>query len=323
MADANHLQTLEQGVKAWNEWRKRTPEITPDLSKADLYRQRLNEIDFSDTVLTKANLRGAVLTNGSLERANLRECNLHGAILCGVKMKMADLSEATLIETNFNQADMRGADLSNTFLYETNFANTKLSGVRGLDSCRHLRPSIIDHRTIAKSDNLPLAFLRGCGLPDIMIENIAAFKGDPIQFHSCFISYSSNDEEFANRLHADLQDHSVRCWFAPEDMKIGDPLRTAIDRAIHVHDRLLLILSEASVQSQWVEHEVENALGRERSERRTVLFPIRIDDMVFRIEAGWASYIRNTRNVGNFCEWQTHVAYKAAFKRLLRALKVH
>ena len=39
----------------------------------------------------------------------------------------------------------------------------------------------------------------------------------PIEFYSCFISYSSKDEEFAKRLHADLQSNGVRCWFAPEE----------------------------------------------------------------------------------------------------------
>jgi len=322
MAEESHLDKLKEGVEAWNQWRELNPDILPDLSKADLKRQRLTGINFSHTTLTEANLQGVILTNGSLEAADLRDCNLLGAILCGVKLRTADLTEANLIEANFNQADMRGADLSKTLLYETNFANTNLSGVRGLDSCNHLRPSIIDHRTIVKSDNLPLAFLRGCGLPDVIIDNIAAFKGDPIQFHSCFISYSSKDEEFAYRLHADLQDRSVRCWFAPEDMKIGDPLRTSIDRAIHVHDRLLLILSNTSVYSQWVEQEVEKALERERSERRIVLFPIRIDDEVFNIQAGWASYIRNVRHIGNFCQWEDYAAYKRALDRLLRDLTV-
>jgi hypothetical protein len=32
-----------------------------------------------------------------------------------------------------------------------------------------------------------------------------------IQHYSCFISYSTQDEEFAKRLHAYLQ------WFAPDD----------------------------------------------------------------------------------------------------------
>ena len=39
-------------------------------------------------------------------------------------------------------------------------------------------------------------------------------------------------------------------------MKIGDKIRLRIDESIRIHDELLLVLSENSVASQWVEHEV-------------------------------------------------------------------
>jgi TIR domain len=42
-----------------------------------------------------------------------------------------------------------------------------------------------------------------------------------IQMYSCFISYSSKDQDFAERLHADLQNMGVRCWFAPHNLPIG------------------------------------------------------------------------------------------------------
>src|SRR5947209_8517368 len=79
----------------------------------------------------------------------------------------------------------------------------------------------------------------------------------PIVYHSCFISYSHKNEDFTKRLYADLQSHGVRCWFAPEDLKIGEKWRDRIDEAIHVHDKLLLVLSQHSVASVWVEREVE------------------------------------------------------------------
>lgn len=66
------------------------------------------------------------------------------------------------------------------------------------------------------------------------------------QFYSCFISYAHQDEAFAHRLYTDLSKNGVRCWFAPQDMKIGDKIRPTIDRSILSHDKLLLILSEYS-----------------------------------------------------------------------------
>jgi hypothetical protein len=143
----------------------------------------------------------------------------------------------------------------------------------------------------------------------------------PIEFYSCFISYSSKDQEFAERLYADLQNKRVRCWFAPEDLKIGDRLRPAFDEAIRVHDKLMVLLSESSVSSPWVEKEVETAFEKERREKRTVLFPIRLDEAVMETGEAWAADIRRTRHIGDFRDWKNHDSYKKAFERLLRDLK--
>jgi len=123
--------------------------------------------------------------------------------------------------------------------------------VEGLETCIHGGPSTVDHRTLIRSGKLPDVFLRGCGFPDSFIEHLPGLIGslDPIQFYSCFISYSTKDDEFAHRLHADLQAKGIRCWFAPEDLKIGEEFRTRIDEVIRIHDKLLLILSESSVNS--------------------------------------------------------------------------
>ncbi|MBE7469089.1 MAG: hypothetical protein DPW09_24460 [Anaerolineae bacterium] len=136
------------------------------------------------------------------------------------------------------------------------------------------------------------------------------------------MSYSVKDTPFVTRLHADLQQAGVRCWFAPEDMKIGDKIRPRIDESIRVHEKLLLILSEHSLASDWVEHEVEAALEQERQRKETVLFPIRVDEAVMRSEVGWAAHIKRTRHVGDFREWEGHGAYQKAFERLLKDLKV-
>ena len=59
----------------------------------------------------------------------------------------------------------------------------------------------------------------------------------------------------------------------------------------------------------------------ERKQRRTVLFPIRLDDAVMRMEGAWVADIRRTRHIGDFREWKSHDKYREAFGRLLRDLK--
>jgi hypothetical protein len=228
---------------------------------------------------------------------------------------------ADLRGAGLHGATLIGADLSEVQLSETVFGNTNLTAVRGLETCSHSGPSILDHRTLAKSGPLPLAFLRGCGLPDALIDYLSSLLNEPMQFYSCFISYASEDHVFAERLYADLQNHGVRCWFAPEDMKIGDRLHPRIDETIRLYDKLLLVLSKTSVASQWVEQEVETALARKREQGTTILFPVRIDNAAMNLKTGWPAVIRNTRNIGDFQGRETHSVYQQAFDRLLRDLK--
>jgi hypothetical protein len=144
---------------------------------------------------------------------------------------------------------------------------------------------------------------------------------NPIEFYSCFISYSSKDDDFARRLHADLQQANVRCWFAPEDLKIGDKFRTRIDESIRLYDKLMVVLTEHSIASAWVEDEVEAALEKERKSGKLVLFPIRLDDAVMETDQAWAASLRRTRHIGDFRNWKDHDAFKKAFGRLLRDLR--
>ena len=103
--------------------------------------------------------------------------------------------------------------------------------------------------------------------------------GRPFDFYSCFISYSTYDQEFADRLYADLQAKGVRCWFAPHDIHGGRKIHEQIDEAIRLHDRLLLILSEHSMSSNWVKTEIANARQREEQEKKNLLFPITLAPM--------------------------------------------
>jgi hypothetical protein len=351
MANPEHLQILKQGVEAWNQWRRQNEAIRPNLQGVDLGGASLGGANFdaanlhganlSDANLDGANLGGADLHavnldganlggayledatfyGASLDRANLHAANLYAVNLSGTSLQGANLSGAYLGRANLGEANLQGADVSEVGLFNTIFGNTNLTNVRGLETCRHEGPSTLDYRTLVQSWPLPLAFLRGCGLPDALIDYLPSLLNQPFQFYSCFISYASKDHAFAERLYADLQNKGVRCWFAPEDLKIGDRFRSRIDETIRIYDKLLLILSKTSVESQWVEQEVETALARERQQGTTILFPVRIDNTVMTLETGWPALIRNTRNIGDFQGWETHSVYQKAFDRLLQDLK--
>jgi hypothetical protein len=283
MANEEHLRILKKGVAEWNVWRDANPEICPDLHGADL---------------SEANLSWA-----NLHRANLHEANLSWA--------------------NLRAANLDGAHLDEAELYGTVFADVDLSMTRGLATVHHIGPSTISIDTIYRSGGkIPEAFLRGAGVPDAFITYMASLVGQPIQFYSCFISHSSQDKQFCARLYADLQARHVRTWYFPEDARWGEPVWGEIDHSIQGYDKLVVVCSKNSLQSGPVLREIARALNREDREGQSVLFPIRIDDYIFKHWAHPRQADVLAKVVGDFSGWaRSPEHYDKAFERLLRALQ--
>lgn len=142
-------------------------------------------------------------------------------------------------------------------------------------------------------------------------------------YYSCFISYSSKDEKFTRRLYEELKENKIHCWFAPEDMRIGDPLQLPIDEIVSRYDKLLMILSKNSLSSQWAAHEMEAAVKWEQDhsdEGCRLIFPIRIDDAIMNQSEGWPHWIHSSIRIGDFTHWQEPDDFQIAFARLLRDL---
>jgi hypothetical protein len=207
VANFTQLDLLRQGAAKWNEWRAKSADAWVDLSAADL----------KDADLRKFNLNGVDFIDATLQRANLSQAHLNGADFSNADLTDANLTDVALTTANLTGAVMKGANLTIANLRNTVFADIDLSETVGLDKCQHYGPSTIDHRTLLKSGrSLPLIFLRGCGLPDGLIEYLPSlFAGPAIQFYSCFISYAVANQDFADRLHADLQSNGVRCEVPP------------------------------------------------------------------------------------------------------------
>jgi len=304
------------------------------LSRADLYEANLRDARLRRAILRVADLSGADLSEADLSEADLSETKLlrariHTANLSGANLSGANLSGARLSGASLHLANLSGANLSGAILTATVFGNTNLTSALGLEACVHHGPSILDFSTLTQSGRLPLSFLRGCGLPDILIQYLPSLLNEAIQFFSCFISYSTSDQEFADRLYADLQNKGVRCWFAPHDIKGGKKIHEQIDEAIRFYERLLLILSPASMDSEWVKTEIAKARKREMEEKRRMLFPVRLVE--FDALRHWECFDSDTGKdsareireyyVPDFTNWKDHDSYQKEFQRLLRDLK--
>jgi uncharacterized protein YjbI with pentapeptide repeats len=318
------------------------------LGRANLRDANLRKADLSEANLSEANLRKADLSEANLRGANLVETDLSEAVLTsanlsGVLLSLARLTRANLIKANLYKSDLRGADLNDVTLLDANLTDAKvgntvfthidLSKVTGLDTLWHRAPSVVGIDTLYQSQNkIPEIFLRGCGVPDTLIEYLPSLLGamELVQFYSCFISYSSKDEPFAKRLHERLRAEHLRVWFAPEDIQGGRKLHEQIDEAIRMYDKLLIILSPHSRQSKWVMAELRKARTTELATNRRKLFPIRL--MPMKALDSWecidpetgqdiAAEVREY-HIPDFSRWkQDHDAFEKAFVRLLRDLQ--
>jgi hypothetical protein len=344
MANPEHLKILKQGAEIWNRWRAEYSDVKPDLagiglSEADLSGYRLTNAALANSTLIMAKLEASDLSGADLTHANFAYANLSDATLCDARLVGASFIQARLVAANlsraelsvasFRAADMRSANFCEAILFETVFANTNLTDSKGLEKCIHLRPSTIDIRTLQQSGLLPESFLRGCGLPDELIRFLPSLLHHPIQFYSCFISYSHEDKAFARRLHDRLQGQGIRCWLDEHQLLPGDDLHEGIDRGIRLWDKVLLCASQASLTSWWVDGEINRAfqkeaqIMKERGKKVLALIPLNLDGFIFsaNYQSGKKAEI-TSRVAANFVGWEKdHALFDRELEKVIRALR--
>jgi hypothetical protein len=140
-------------------------------------------------------------------------------------------------------------------------------------------------------------------------------------YHSCFLSYSHQDQAFVDKLYADLRKWNVPCWFAPDSIRTGEEFRRAIKMAIRTSDKLLVVLSENSSRSRWVQWEVCVARHIEANEHRVVLCPISIVNPSGCPTGRWFTDLKKSRHICDFSNCDDAQEYEKSFGRLLCDLK--
>jgi uncharacterized protein YjbI with pentapeptide repeats len=356
MANQEQVKRLLDGVEGWNKWRQENPELTIDLRGANLKgihlkSANLEKADLGGADLHGANLLGsdlmdAVLVGADLGEADLRGANFWGAELCGAHLKKANLLGADLIEAGLEQADfteanLKDADLGEAKLNATVLGDIDLSEARGLDDVHHNGPSPISTSTLERSKGkIPEKFLRGCGLNDWEIESAKLYqpglsetgvydilyriytlrKNRVIQIHPVYISYSQKDEAFVDEMEIQLDKRGIRFWRDIHDASPGR-LEKVVDLAIRQNPIVLLILSEQSVKSDWVEHEAQSARELEKELGRDVLCPVALDDAWK--TCSWPERLREQimeYNILDFSKWKDEGEFAKMFRKLIDGL---
>ena len=332
-----------KSVGTWNDWwRKRSWKDRFDLSRADLRRANLSNAHLESVNLDGANLYRSDCSDASfvhavLDKAHLVRVDFSDAALMGASLMGAELHGATFRSTEFEEADFRDA-----VLYWTQFADTDLSCAINLEAVVHRAPSSVDSHTLVHSaGKIPAQFLQGCGLRpweilqaklynpdltpaqvnDLQYKIFDARTSGPIIIGGVFISYSHTDSAFVDKVRSKLLEKGVSVWLDRHDSVAG-PLQKQIDLAIGANNAVLLVLSEDSVESDWVEHEMKAARRIEKAEERELLCPVALDEAwkEKQYEVEWEHMTK--KKILDFSKWKTK-AFGGQFEKLLKGLKIY
>ena len=126
-----------------------------------------------------------------------------------------------------------------------------------------------------------------------------------------FISHSHRDHSFAERLAHDLAIRGVDVWYSEWEMKPGDSLIRKVAEGIVSSGVMIVLLSENSVNSEWVEKELALAMRDSLAKMGVRILPVLIEDCTFP---------RSFHFLGDIIYADFRVDYEAGLKRLLPPL---
>jgi hypothetical protein len=93
-----------------------------------------------------------------------------------------------------------------------------------------------------------------------------------------FISYSHSDKGFVDRLGKELVKRNTHVWIDRWELNVGDSIIGKVQEAIQRSGALLVVLSKASVASEWCKKELNFGLVRELDEKKVSVLPVLLED---------------------------------------------
>lgn len=90
--------------------------------------------------------------------------------------------------------------------------------------------------------------------------------------YDVFISYSSQQKNVADAICHVLEENNIKCWIAPRDIPVGEKYAAVITRAIKECKITVLVFSEFSAVSPWVESEINIAFSNHKP-----IIPYKVD----------------------------------------------
>ncbi|MBV6441248.1 MAG: hypothetical protein EPGJADBJ_02929 [Saprospiraceae bacterium] len=322
-----------------------------NLNEANLFKANLTDADLTESTLERTQLKEACLSGAFLTYTNLNDANITGATFIGSYLKSTEMVNANLSQTdltgalifdsnmtnailkesNLSGATIRGGKIKNTnfshcILSNTIFANTDLSECIGLEFINVDSECTLDFRTLKITKNLSREFLKKIGTPISIIDHyLKDAASSELPLYPVFLSHSWANKDFARKLYESLIAKGVNVFFDEKKLKPGDDIFTSLSRGIELYDKTILVCSEESLNSWWVDQELEMVMEKERALKKEIgekiglLIPITIDDHIYNWKDGKRMAIRQ-RFIGDFRNWQDDGAFEKSLNDLVHAL---
>jgi Uncharacterized low-complexity proteins len=322
------------------------------LREAKVIELQLSYTSFQRAVLEEATFQSCAMVGTDLYQARCRAARFIGGFLDCSCLVSADLRGAMIY----------GTDWSEVLLGFTNLGGAVLGDISNLEQVKiaelpmeiqeatgvKLAPIEVDLATLERtasfqrllmqkevglSSSIPVVFdfFRRIGLNPAFIQAYRSMLEMADQsLQSVFISYSSQDQGFADKLYDALKGRGINVWYAPRSMKGGQKILDQVRSAIQSHDRVLLVLSASSIASDWVSTEIERAYAREVAEGNRVLFPISLVEYsslstweFFDADRGTdlARYIRQFF-IPDFSNWKSDEVFRESVTKLVSDLRL-
>lgn len=118
--------------------------------------------------------------------------------------------------------------------------------------------------------------------------------------HDVFISYSSKNSTTAQAICHELEDNHIKCWMAPRDIPVGAKYASVIAQAIKSCKAVVLVFSEQSAISPWVESEINIAFSN-----RKPIVPYKIDAAVLEQYDEFYMMLNNRHWIESYPDFKT------------------
>lgn len=140
-----------------------------------------------------------------------------------------------------------------------------------------------------------------------------------------FLSYAHEDKSIAKAIHQRLRAAGIRTWMDEHSMAGRGTLPVGIADGISEASHFCVLLSPASVASDWVQYETSIAMAQELSRRRPKVIPMRVrgptipNHLVDRPGPAFDDFERGMANLWRYLGLPEHARWSLSeFPRLLR-----